>query len=99
MDGDLAAKIAVAYWKSTVRLEFKEMVETMITYSLTLLLLIFLYNLSSQINGYADRVAKYNAYKEQLLSGELKDKQDEARVPELSNAKFSPAQVQELEDT
>ena len=99
MDGDLAAKIAVAYWKSTVRPRVQRDggdYDNVFSHSAAI-------NLPaatspSQINGYADRVAKYNAYKEQLLSGELKDKQDEAtKVEEPDpNAKFSPAQVQEL---
>ena len=99
MDGDLAAKIAVAYWKSTVRPRVQRDggdYDNVFSHSAAIN-----YPAASSptdINGYKDRVAKYNAYKEQLLSGELDKKTEEAtKVEEPDpNAKFSPAQVQEL---
>lgn len=99
MDGDLAAKIAVAYWKQSVRprvtrdggdwdnvFSHSAAVNNPSAYS------------PADINGYEDRVAKYNAYVQQLASGELQKKQQTAIESEKPkpDAKLSPAQALEL---
>ena len=99
MDGDLAAKIAVAYWKSTVRPRVqREGGDYDNVFAHSAAINYPAATSPSQINGYEDRVAKYNAYKAQLASGELEKKQKEAIKVEKPdpNAKFSPAQVIEL---
>ena len=76
MQGDVAARIAVMYWKDSVRPRVKGDWDNVFLHSAAV-------NYpaaksSSQINGYDDRVAKYNKYVQQISSGELAKKTEAA---------------------
>ena len=100
MDGELAAKIAVAYWKSTVRPRVAREGggwDNVFAHSAAI-------NYPgatdpSQINGYDDRVAKYNAYVKQLASAELEAKQIEAlKEKPKPGARLTPSQWKSIEE-
>tara|TARA_B100000003_G_C10937262_1_gene373924 strand:- start:7490 stop:8320 length:831 start_codon:yes stop_codon:yes gene_type:complete len=102
MDGDLAAKIAVAYWKQSVRPRVaRDGGDWDNVFSHSAAVNYPAASSTADINGYADRVAKYNGYKQQLTSGELEKKQEEAlKGPEPKpEAKISPDKVKELGKT
>ena len=102
MDGDLAAKIAVAYWKQSVRPRVqRDGGDWDNVFSHSAAVNYPAASSPADINGYDDRVAKYNGYKQQLTSGELEKKQEEAlKGPEPKpEAKISPDKVKELGKT
>ena len=90
MQGDVAARIAVMYWKDGVRPMVKGDWDNVFLHSAAV-------NnpsakSSSDINGYDDRVAKYNKYVKQIGSGELAKKVETSMsAPKPSPPGVSPS--------
>jgi putative chitinase len=78
MQGDVAAKIAVSYWKQNVRPTVGDDWDNVFLHSKAIN-----YPAArspSDVNGMADRQAKYDKYVKQLGSGELTQKVETAKV-------------------
>ncbi len=79
MEGELAAKIAVAYWNQSVRPTVKGDWDNVFLHSKAIN-----YPAAtspSQVNGYNDRVNKYNAYKKKLEGGKGDGKPRKSPIP------------------